>query len=57
MNFWQGKKIRLIAVESSDAEHFIRWCLNSERAHHLDFVWPPVSEALGASPYIYHPKT
>ena len=45
MNFWQGKKIRLRAVEPSDAEHFIRWNLDSERARALDFVWPPQSEA------------
>lgn len=44
MNFWQGQKIRLRGVESSDVEHFIRWNLNSERARHLDFVWPPTSK-------------
>ncbi|HKR58702.1 MAG TPA: GNAT family protein [Pyrinomonadaceae bacterium] len=45
MNFWQGKKIRLRGIELSDAEYFIRWNLNSERARHLDFVWPPTSNA------------
>ena len=45
MNFWQGKKVRLRAIEPADAESFIRWNLDSERAHHLDFVWPPTSEA------------
>jgi len=45
MNFWQGKKIRLRGIEPSDAESFIRWNLNSERARHLDFVWPPTSKA------------
>lgn len=45
MNFWQGKKIKLRAIEPSDTEHFIRWNLSSERARHLDFVWPPVSRA------------
>ena len=45
MNFWQGKKVRLRAIEPSDAEYFIRWNLDSERARHLDFVWPPTSEA------------
>src|SRR5215211_7301945 len=45
MNFWQRKKIRLRGVEPSDAAHFIRWNLNSERARHLDFVWPPTSDA------------
>src|SRR5262245_31961790 len=43
MNFWQGEKIRLRGIEPSDAEHFIRWNLDSERARHLDFVWPPIS--------------
>jgi len=38
MNFWQGKKVRLRAIEPSDAETFIRWNLDSERARHLDFV-------------------
>lgn len=45
MNYWQGRKIRLRAIEPSDAEHFIRWNLDSERARHLDFVWPPSSSA------------
>lgn len=43
MNFWQGEKIRLRAIEPSDVEHFTRWNLDSERARHLDFVWPPQS--------------
>jgi len=45
MNYWQGKLIRLRNIEPTDAEHFIRWNLNSERARHLDFVWPPTSAA------------
>ncbi len=45
MNFWQGEKIRLRGIEPSDAEHFIRWNLDSERARNLDFVWPPQSTA------------
>jgi RimJ/RimL family protein N-acetyltransferase len=44
-NFWQGRRVRLRAFEPSDAEHFIRWNLDSDRARHLDFLWPPVSEA------------
>ena len=44
-NFWQGRRVRLRGLEPSDAEHFIRWNLDSERARHLDFLWPPVSEA------------
>jgi RimJ/RimL family protein N-acetyltransferase len=45
MNFWQGDKIRIRGIEPSDVESFIRWNLNSERARHLDFVWPPTSNA------------
>ncbi|MGH2524393.1 MAG: CPBP family intramembrane glutamic endopeptidase [Anaerolineales bacterium] len=44
-NFWQSKKVRLRGVEPSDVEHFIRWDRNSDRARHLDFVWPPTSAA------------
>ncbi len=44
-NFWQRKTIRLRGIEPSDAEHFIRWNLDGERARFLDFVWPPISEA------------
>ena len=45
MNYWQGNIIRLRGIEPTDAEHFIRWNLNSERARHLDFIWPPTSAA------------
>ena len=45
MNFWQGKKIRLRGIEPSDAECIYRWNLDSDRARHLDFVWPPSSVA------------
>jgi RimJ/RimL family protein N-acetyltransferase len=45
MNFWQTDRIRLRAIEPTDAEHFIRWNLDSERAQNLDFVWPPQSSA------------
>jgi RimJ/RimL family protein N-acetyltransferase len=44
MNFWEGKRIRLRAVEPSDVEFFLRWNLDSERARNLDFIWPPQSE-------------
>lgn len=44
-NYWQGRRVRLRGLEPGDAEHFIRWNLDSERARHLDFLWPPVSEA------------
>ena len=45
MNFWQGTRIRLRAIEPSDAPHIIRWNRDSERARHLDFLWPPQSDA------------
>lgn len=45
MNFWQGKRIRLRAVEPADATTFYQWNQNSERARNLDFVWPPLSLA------------
>lgn len=44
MNFWQGEKIRLRAIEPSDVECFIYWNLDSERARKLDFVWSPQSK-------------
>jgi RimJ/RimL family protein N-acetyltransferase len=43
MNFWQGDRVRLRAIEPSDAEYFMRWNLDSERARNLDFVWTPQS--------------
>ena len=44
-NFWQGQRVRLRGVEPSDADYFIRWNRDSERARYLDFLWPPQSEA------------
>jgi len=49
MNYWQGKRIRLRAIEPSDASVFNRWNLDSERARNLDFVWPPTSDAAMAA--------
>ena len=46
MNFWQGDKIRVRAVEPSDWEHFYFCNLVSERGAHLDFLWPPISKDL-----------
>jgi RimJ/RimL family protein N-acetyltransferase len=43
MNFWQGKHIRLRAVEPADAEFFCAWNQDSEMARNLDWVWPPTS--------------
>lgn len=45
MNFWQGQKVRLRAIEPADAAFFAQWSLDSDRARHLDFVWPPTSQA------------
>jgi len=45
MNYWQGEHIRLRAIEPSDADLFFNWNLDSDRARHLDFVWPPRSLA------------
>lgn len=44
-NFWQGKHIRLRAVEPQDADVFIQWNLDSERGRYLDFLWPPQSSS------------
>ncbi len=43
MNYWQTPLLCLRAVEPDDANHFHRWNQDSERASHLDFVWPPTS--------------
>jgi RimJ/RimL family protein N-acetyltransferase len=43
MNYWQGKNIRLRAIEPSDAESFYAWDLDSDMGRYLDRVWPPVS--------------
>ncbi len=45
MNFWEGKLIRLRAVEPEDAELLSTWNLDSERGRALDFLWPPSSLA------------
>jgi RimJ/RimL family protein N-acetyltransferase len=44
-NFWQGKRVRLRAVEPEDAEAFFDWNCSSETARLLDFLWPPTSLA------------
>ncbi len=45
MNYWQGTRIRLRAVEPADAKTFYEWNQDGERARNLDFVWPPQSLA------------
>ena len=49
MNFWQSKNVRLRAIEPADATLFTQWNLDSDRARHLDFVWPPTSQAAVAA--------
>lgn len=43
MNYWEGKKVRLRALEPVDAKYFFHWNLDSERARNYDFIWPPQS--------------
>lgn len=49
MNFWQGTKIKLRAVEPSDADYFYGWQQDSERTRFLDWLPPPSSQAARAS--------
>jgi RimJ/RimL family protein N-acetyltransferase len=44
-NYWQGKNIRLRALEPADAETFFRWDRDSGMGRNLDFLWPPTSMA------------
>lgn len=46
MNYWQGERVRLRGIEPTDAETFSRWHLDSDMGRNLDFVWPPISQAL-----------
>jgi RimJ/RimL family protein N-acetyltransferase len=43
MNYWQGKLVRLRAIEPADAEAFFAWNQDSEVGRNLDFLWPPQS--------------
>jgi RimJ/RimL family protein N-acetyltransferase len=43
MNVWQGSRVRLRAVEPSDADVHYLWNQDSEMPRGLDFVWPPSS--------------
>ncbi|MBX3053817.1 MAG: GNAT family N-acetyltransferase [Caldilineaceae bacterium] len=45
MNFWQNERVRLRGVEPEDAPTFWAWNQDSEMARHLDFLWPPTSQA------------
>lgn len=41
--YWQGSRIRLRAVEPSDAEAHFEWNQDVEMTRPLDYVWPPTS--------------
>jgi RimJ/RimL family protein N-acetyltransferase len=43
MNYWEGKLIRLRAIEPEDAEFFYRWNLDVDTQRWLDRVWLPTS--------------
>ena len=45
INYWQGEKIRLRALEPEDAPVFHEWNRDQEIARNLDWVWPPTSLA------------
>ena len=53
-NFWQGKLVRLRAIELADWETVFNWNLDSEMIRHLDFVWPPQSKDDVAAMLIAH---
>ena len=44
-NFWETERIRLRAVEPSDAAIFYEWNQHSNMPRHLDMVWFPSSLA------------
>lgn len=41
---WQGRLVRLRAVEPGDWEAHFVWNQDSEMSRQLDYVWPPSSE-------------
>lgn len=45
MNIWQGRRVRLRAVEPSDWESHWQWDQDSEIARHLDRIPFPASQA------------
>ncbi len=44
-NFWQGRHVRLRAVEPRDWEAHFAWNQDSNMSRQLDYIWPPSSEA------------
>jgi RimJ/RimL family protein N-acetyltransferase len=45
IDYWQGEKVRLRAIEPEDAPIFYEWNRDQEVARNLDWVWPPTSLA------------
>ncbi len=45
MNFWEGERVRLRAVEPGDAAFFFELQSDTERNRLLDFLHPPSSRA------------
>lgn len=45
MNFWEGKRIKLRAIEPNDASFFFELQKDTERNRLLDFLPPPSSRA------------
>jgi len=45
MNYFQGKNIRLRAIELSDVATLVEWDLHSEVGRYMHFLTPPQSEA------------
>jgi len=44
INFWQGKYVRLRAIEPEDAPIFFEWNLDTRTAQLVDFIRPPQSK-------------
>jgi RimJ/RimL family protein N-acetyltransferase len=43
MNVWQGARVRLRAVEPSDADIHYLWNRDSDMSRGVDYLWPPSS--------------
>ncbi len=43
-NYWESKRIRLRALETTDAPHFFAWNQDSEMGLMVDRLWPPASQ-------------
>lgn len=45
MNYWEGEKIRLRAIEPEDADFFYQWNLETGTQRSLAWIWCPTSKA------------